>query len=454
MRIASDSNGNRIHIDQTHASERYFCPSCGEELVLRKGEIRAHHFAHRPHSICSDGWHYDMSEWHANWQDKFPVETQEVVKRHNGKTHRADILIESTKTVIEFQHSPLSAEEFEDRNAFYNELGYRVVWLFDVANQYEDGLISEHQTKSNIFVWKRPRSTFNHMDAISKEDNLYLEFESSADNNPRIKEDKEEMARIADIDDLLGYDEEQYFKRHKDDEGYIARVSWIPKSGFERFAVNTFLSTEKFVDRFLGITKPKELTLKDAYDKPRFLYSEAHTKYYDGCPISATRKCVDSTIDINESSYKDIMPCGICKYARDGEEQFLCYKRLADLRLKKGTEVVSIERYDEHSLRSLSVKINGEVKKFYFKPPVYSNTGESIFDLWKREKPSIATFKNLRTGYYVRIYKDPSAQQMKYHKVYGKFSKDQYNIRGESKELYDVGKKEWILVWKAKRDEG
>ncbi len=53
MRVALDADGKRVHIDQTHVKEKYFCPSCGEELVMRKGEIRAHHFANSVDEIKS-----------------------------------------------------------------------------------------------------------------------------------------------------------------------------------------------------------------------------------------------------------------------------------------------------------------------------------------------------------------------------------------------------------------
>jgi competence CoiA-like predicted nuclease len=62
---------------------------------------------------------YDMTEWHKNWQKAFPIECNEVYLENNGEVHRADVLIEKRKVVIEFQHSPMSGEEFEKRNAFY-----------------------------------------------------------------------------------------------------------------------------------------------------------------------------------------------------------------------------------------------------------------------------------------------------------------------------------------------
>ena len=69
-----------------------------------------------------------MSEWHYQWQNQFPLINQENVFTLNGRTHRADVFI--NKTVIEFQHSPISKNEFEDRNRFYNGLGFYVIWIF------------------------------------------------------------------------------------------------------------------------------------------------------------------------------------------------------------------------------------------------------------------------------------------------------------------------------------
>ena len=143
VRYALNKEGKRICINNTHIKEEYYCPICGEKLVLKKGSIRKHHFSHMANSNCNDGWHYDMSEWHTEWQSKFPEETQEVVKKYNNQKHRADVLIEKCKTVIEFQHSTLSAQEFQARNNFYLSLGYKVIWLFDVSSQYENYGIAE-----------------------------------------------------------------------------------------------------------------------------------------------------------------------------------------------------------------------------------------------------------------------------------------------------------------------
>ncbi|MGM9681872.1 MAG: competence protein CoiA family protein [Eubacteriales bacterium] len=56
MLFAIDYNDNRVHIDETHSNQEYYCPYCGAPLTIKKGEIRQHHFAHKQNHLCSDTW--------------------------------------------------------------------------------------------------------------------------------------------------------------------------------------------------------------------------------------------------------------------------------------------------------------------------------------------------------------------------------------------------------------
>ena len=116
MFCALDSCGNRIYADEANKGEKYTCPICNLPVILRRGEINIDHFADE----CVDDWKYDMSEWHKKMQNYFPKEAQEVVVTHQGKKHRADVLIGDV--VLEFQHSPITASEFEARNRFLEAL--------------------------------------------------------------------------------------------------------------------------------------------------------------------------------------------------------------------------------------------------------------------------------------------------------------------------------------------
>ena len=86
MFFAVDKNRNRISIDDAQPRNDYFCQLCGNKVILKRGSIKAHHFAHQAHTAC-DGWEHDMSEWHRNWQLLFPPENREVVLEKDGKRH-------------------------------------------------------------------------------------------------------------------------------------------------------------------------------------------------------------------------------------------------------------------------------------------------------------------------------------------------------------------------------
>ena len=139
MLIAMNNKKERVAIDNSTMNEKYFCQFCGEELCRKMGHVRCHHFSHKANSHCTDSIWYDMSDWHINWQNKFPTNTQEILKiNSNGKKHIADVLI-NNKTVVEFQHSNLPYEIFNDRNEFYNSFGYNVIWVFDGNHIFDNG---------------------------------------------------------------------------------------------------------------------------------------------------------------------------------------------------------------------------------------------------------------------------------------------------------------------------
>lgn len=72
----------------------YVCPCCGGDLILKAGEVKAAHFAHREGSDCDDFTH-DMSDWHKWWQSQFPVQCREAPFESNGERHRADVAIDT-----------------------------------------------------------------------------------------------------------------------------------------------------------------------------------------------------------------------------------------------------------------------------------------------------------------------------------------------------------------------
>ena len=162
MFYALDKDGFRIDAYEANKQDAYICPICGKHVILKRGEINAAHFAHMS-DMCEDNWNYDMSEWHRRMQSFFPKESQEVIVTYKGRKHRADILIGDV--VLEFQFSPITAAEFEDRNKFFKKAGYRLAWVFNLSQISEDNLYSSKE-KDNMMIWKHPMRIFENVDYL------------------------------------------------------------------------------------------------------------------------------------------------------------------------------------------------------------------------------------------------------------------------------------------------
>ena len=222
MLFASDYNDNRIHIDDTHSNQEYYCPFCGAPLITKKGGLRQHHFAHKQNHRCSDTWAhkgsssggYDLSLWHNDWQSLFPQENQEVKLVLGDTKHRADVLVD--RTVIEFQHSIMPAAAFDDRNNFYFNLGYKVIWLFDLSSLYTEGQISYEERDGGLtFRWKNPKKAFNCYDIQSGCIDLFFQLNDNAN-------------------------------------ACIVRVTDVSQFGFEQFRATKLISKDDFLN-YVGL---------------------------------------------------------------------------------------------------------------------------------------------------------------------------------------------------------
>ena len=147
MFYAYNAVGRKVGMDEADPQYTYTCCHCGRPMKVRgtelvkKDGIHRKHFAHPrtkegeipcPETIGGNSYHKnDMTEWHKNWQKRFPAENEEIWKKGSEGWVRADVLLPHNMTVIEFQTSPIRREEWERRNRIYKELGYTVIWLFD-----------------------------------------------------------------------------------------------------------------------------------------------------------------------------------------------------------------------------------------------------------------------------------------------------------------------------------
>lgn len=90
MFVARDTEGMLIWADEANKQTDYFCPVCSGKLILRAGEVNAHHFAHEA-GACPDHWHYDIDLFRTTiemMRKRLAKEPQQqflrVVDRHRG----------------------------------------------------------------------------------------------------------------------------------------------------------------------------------------------------------------------------------------------------------------------------------------------------------------------------------------------------------------------------------
>lgn len=212
MFIAKDLKNIDVLAEKSIVGSDYYYPACRERVFLRcwsgNGRFFRTHFAHYPTHPCTDTWHsdYDISDWHYNWQMEFPVANQEVPLHLGDITHRADVIV--GRTVVEFQHSKMSNRKFMERNRFYTDLGYKIVWLFDLSEQYENGALKECDT--NSFVWDRPFNAFAHYSLVCGQNELFFQLWNSDTDVCIVKVDEISYEGIKQFTISKKYTKEQF----------------------------------------------------------------------------------------------------------------------------------------------------------------------------------------------------------------------------------------------------
>jgi competence CoiA-like predicted nuclease len=130
----------------------FFCFECNEELVLRKGDIREHHFSHKNNSVCImnniDGFgtvgggesleHYNLKmnlkSYLDTRKDCANVQCEKYLKTEDSKRF-ADVFCELHRNgeiypiCFEIQESDLPIATLKERTLDYTKKGYYTFWL-------------------------------------------------------------------------------------------------------------------------------------------------------------------------------------------------------------------------------------------------------------------------------------------------------------------------------------
>lgn len=130
MQYATPLNANNgsVRIEPTPRAHA-LCPVCQQRVIAHCGKIRIWHWAHQKNCQCSDQWWENETDWHRHWKEEFPENWREVVLQDEatGEIHRADVKLQNSGLVLEFQHSAIDPQEFQSRVNIYRNM----VWVAD-----------------------------------------------------------------------------------------------------------------------------------------------------------------------------------------------------------------------------------------------------------------------------------------------------------------------------------
>lgn len=153
----------------------FVCPECRKPLVLRKGTVVVHHFAHKPPVDCAYGTGETMEHMWAkylihDYLSKSPritkLDVEKTIQQNELKA-RPDVrcVVDNRYALgIEFQKSSLDPRQIEQRTATYHQLNVYVLWLVPwPSNLVEGERYQPRETErylhslyfGRIFFWKR-----------------------------------------------------------------------------------------------------------------------------------------------------------------------------------------------------------------------------------------------------------------------------------------------------------
>jgi len=137
MLSANDQQGDLVIAwEVTKTQGPFFCPECQEQVIVKKGSYKIHHFAHQPSSDCT----YGTGESEEHRQAKYHI--YEALRHHPDVTKlaierplkgvRPDVSFcwqGRDYVAIELQISPISPEEIARRTRLYTSQNIAVLWM-------------------------------------------------------------------------------------------------------------------------------------------------------------------------------------------------------------------------------------------------------------------------------------------------------------------------------------
>lgn len=137
--VALNSDNKRCLAFETEKNEKPFiCPACSCSVILKKGKVREHHYAHEPDSNCEYGKgesqiHYKVKrEIYSALKNHPNCSKCDVERVLKGVRPDVSLVINDCYVAIEIQKSDISIEEINRRFAAYSDLGIYLLWVLPI----------------------------------------------------------------------------------------------------------------------------------------------------------------------------------------------------------------------------------------------------------------------------------------------------------------------------------
>ena len=357
-----------------------------------------------------------MTAWHYEWQKQFPLNSQEKVFTIDGKTHRADVFINNI--VIEFQHSPISRIEFNDRNTFYNHLGYHVVWIFDAREKYIEYLGPSYYETSRLFSWKYPIKFLEKCDENRKRVTIFLQIEESNWNKQNNNKKINDFNKIDIKPNLIKID------------------SLI--DGFSKFETKDYYSDIEILN----------IILKNDSDNKQWYNYKLKPNLVALCDC------------INNDEIYSYCP----KYEKDVrflDECHICYNfvsryngcnyRFKDIEKRNINYIYSINRDNDGRIIETDLLIENERRKQKIQTlPKNNRTIKSFIN--KNPNMRVARFKNTYDGIIVQLGFNNMRNLKEKNICEGKIC-GYNNYTSSERIIYNWDKSSWVMIWKKDIDD-
>ncbi|QTM98694.1 hypothetical protein ERJ70_04910 [Sediminibacillus dalangtanensis] len=129
------ANFKRSFVERMRTKQRFYCPVCGERVIVKAGRTMIAHFSHSPNSSCAvvrgEGEYHERGKLHLFQWLKNQGLNVTLEKYLPEIRRRPDILLRLGRKVIalEYQCAALDREELYKRTEDYRKLAIEPLWI-------------------------------------------------------------------------------------------------------------------------------------------------------------------------------------------------------------------------------------------------------------------------------------------------------------------------------------